>query len=56
MLWGVVLGDSESGRKEGGKLEKLPVSEYEQLLNKSHAGLGWVCWTYKRWKIDEERI
>ena len=30
MLWGVVLGDNEGGGKESDRLEKLPVSEYEQ--------------------------
>ena len=34
MLWGVVLGDNEGGRKESDRLEKLPVSEC-----RSHVGL-----------------
>ena len=39
VLWKVVL--CEGGRKESDRLEKLPVSEYEQVT----CCLGWVCWT-----------
>jgi len=23
-------------------------------MNRSHVGLGWVCWTCEHWKFDEE--
>jgi len=41
MLWGVVvvIGDNEGGRKESHKLEKLPVSEYEQVTCWFRVGL-----------------
>ena len=39
MLWGVVLGDNEGGRKEviGSKSYQF------QNMNRSHASLGWAC-------------
>ena len=40
----------KGGRKEGGKLEKLPVSEYEQVTCWFRVGLL----DLKHWKIDEE--
>ena len=39
VLWGVVLGKNEGGRKEGDKFGKLPVSEYEQVTCWFRVGL-----------------
>jgi hypothetical protein len=39
MLWGVVLGNNEGGRKEaiGSKSCRF------RNMNKSHVSLGWAC-------------
>ena len=39
MPWEVVLCDHEGGRKESDRLEKLPVSEYEQVTCWFRVGL-----------------
>jgi hypothetical protein len=39
VLWGVILGDNDSEKKESDRFEKLPVSEYEQVTCWFRVGL-----------------
>ena len=43
-------GDNEGGRKE---MTDSKSCQFRNM-NGSHVGLGWVCWTFKQWKFDEE--